>query len=95
LSASLPKQRYNWAPRAPAGAEIRRQARRPGPRRAHRADDVLRIGREAGTTVTPDYDRHGSVFTGKVNWVQIDLGQDDHDHFISADERLRVAMARQ
>jgi len=27
--------------------------------------------------------------------VQIDLGDDDHDHFIDPDERLRVAMARQ
>jgi hypothetical protein len=32
-----------------------------------------------------------------VNWVQIDLGPDaeDADHYISHDERLRVAMARQ
>jgi hypothetical protein len=27
--------------------------------------------------------------------VQIDLGKDDHDHFISPEERLKVAMARQ
>ena len=36
-----------------------------------------------------------SRFTGKINWVQIDLGKDDHDHFIDPDERLRIAMARQ
>jgi hypothetical protein len=30
-----------------------------------------------------------------VNWVQIDLEKDDHDHLISAEERFRVAMARQ
>ncbi len=37
------------------------------------------------------------MFTGKVSWVQIDLGEDaqDADHFISPDERFRVAMARQ
>jgi hypothetical protein len=35
------------------------------------------------------------VFTGKVNWVQIDLGKDDHDHLISPEERLRLAMTRQ
>jgi hypothetical protein len=34
-------------------------------------------------------------FTGKINWVQIDLGKDDHDHFIDLEERLRVAMSRQ
>ena len=59
------------------------------------ADETTDIGREAGTPVTPDYDRHSSVFSGKINWVQIDLGKDDHDHFISPEERLRVAMARQ
>ena len=35
------------------------------------------------------------LFTGKIHWVQIDLGDDDHDHHIDPDERLRVAMARQ
>ena len=45
--------------------------------------------------VTSDYTRKTSVFNGKVNWVQIDLGKDDHDHLISPDERLRLAMARQ
>ncbi len=32
---------------------------------------------------------------GKINWVQLDAGVDDNDHFISPEERLRVAMARQ
>ena len=41
------------------------------------------------------YDRHSSVFTGKINWGQIDLGLDDQDHLISPQERLRIAMARQ
>jgi len=32
-----------------------------------------------------------------VRWVQMDLGKDaeDADHLISADERYRIAMARQ
>ena len=59
------------------------------------ADETTDIGHETGTTVTPDYTAHGSRFTGKINWVQIDLGNDDHDHFIDPDERLRIAMARQ
>ena len=34
---------------------------------------------------------------GTINWVQIDLGDDakDADHYISPEERLRVATARQ
>jgi arylsulfatase A-like enzyme len=42
-----------------------------------------------------DYTAHGSRFTGKINWVQLDLGKDDNDHFIDPEERLRIAMARQ
>ncbi len=59
------------------------------------ADETTDIGYESGTTVSPDYNAHRSRFTGKINWVQIDLGSDNHDHFIDPDERLRVAMARQ
>jgi arylsulfatase A-like enzyme len=59
------------------------------------ADETTDIGYESGTTVTPDYTAGTSRFTGKINWVQLDLGDDDHDHFIDPDERLRIAMARQ
>ena len=59
------------------------------------ADETTDIGYESGTTVTPDYTAATSRFTGRIHWVQIDLGSDDHDHFIDPDERLRVALARQ
>jgi arylsulfatase A-like enzyme len=59
------------------------------------ADETTDLGSDSGTGVAKDYTSHDSEFTGKVNWVQIDVGVDDHDHFISPDERLRVAMARQ
>jgi hypothetical protein len=58
-------------------------------------DETTNGGRDAGTPVSTDYNQQSSMFTGKVNWVQNDLGKDDHDHFISADERLTVAVARQ
>jgi arylsulfatase len=59
------------------------------------ADETTDIGYESGTTVTPDYTPTSSRFNGKIFWVQIDLGADDHDHFIDPGERLRIAMARQ
>ena len=59
------------------------------------ADETTDIGYESGTTVTPDYTAHTSRFTGKLKWVQLDVGTDDHDHFIDPEERLRIAMARQ
>ena len=42
-------------------------------------------------------DGESSVFTGTVNWVQIDLGEDaeNAEHVITPELRLRVAMARQ
>ena len=59
------------------------------------ADETTDIGYETGTTVSPDYTARTSRFTGRVHWVQLDLGPDDHDHFIDPEERLRIAMARQ
>jgi arylsulfatase A-like enzyme len=59
------------------------------------ADETTDIGYESGTTVTSDYTARDSRFTGKINWVQLDLGKDDHDHFIDPEERLRIAMSRQ
>ena len=66
----------------------------------HPPDDLLRRRddrhrSETGTTVTPDYTAKDSRFTGKINWVQLDVGTDDHDHLIDPDERVRIAMARQ
>jgi arylsulfatase len=60
-------------------------------------DETADVGRDTGSPVSDDYDVEGSVFTGTVKWVQIDLGEDaeDADHLITPEERLHVAMARQ
>jgi Sulfatase len=60
------------------------------------ADDTCDVGREGGALVTDDYPEP-NTFTGEVNWVEIALGDDaaDADHFISPDERVQIAMARQ
>ena len=59
------------------------------------ADETTDIGYESGTTVTAEYSAKSSRFTGTIDWVQIDLGDDDHDHLVDPDERLRVAMSKQ
>jgi arylsulfatase len=59
------------------------------------ADETTDVGYESGTTVSAAYTSHSSRFTGKIQWVQIDTGDDDHDHLIDPAERLRIAMARQ
>ena len=57
----------------------------------------LIVGSDSATPVSDDYGSQDSRFTGRVRWVQIDLGEDaqDADHLISPEELYRVAMARQ
>jgi arylsulfatase len=59
------------------------------------ADETTDVGRESGTAVSSDYTSVTSRFNGKIEWVQIDLGDDDHDHHIDDEERLHIALARQ
>ncbi len=59
------------------------------------ADETTDIGDETGTCVASDYTADNSKFTGKISWVQLEVGDDSHDHLIDAEERFRVAMARQ
>jgi arylsulfatase A-like enzyme len=59
------------------------------------ADETTDVGYEAGTPVMSNYTAADSKFTGKIEWVQIDTGDDDHDHFIDPEERYRIAVATQ
>jgi len=59
------------------------------------SDETCDVGKENGSPVSPDYGPTGNEFSGEVNWVQIDLEKDDHDHLISPEERFKIAMARQ
>ena len=61
------------------------------------SDETADVGRDTASPVSTEYTPESSVFTGRVSWVQIDLGDDaeDADHLITPEERLRVAMARQ
>jgi arylsulfatase len=59
------------------------------------ADETTDVGYESGTPVSSDVTPQSSRFNGRIDWVQIDLGKDDHDHLIDPDERLKIAMARQ
>ena len=61
------------------------------------ADETADIGSDTASPVSDDYSGEDSVFTGTVEWVQLDVDEaaEDVDHLISPEERLRVAMARQ
>jgi arylsulfatase A-like enzyme len=58
-------------------------------------DETCDVGYDSGTPVSDDYTSLDSKFNGKVKWVQLDAGDDSHDHLITPEERLRVAMAIQ
>ena len=58
-------------------------------------DETTDVGSDSATPVSDDYGPKTSAFSGRVRWVQLDLDVDDHDHLISPEERLRIAMARQ
>jgi arylsulfatase len=61
------------------------------------ADETTDVGTDTATGVTDDLDKTTVGFTGRIHWVQIDLAgaAEDEDHFLTAEERYRIAMARQ
>jgi hypothetical protein len=62
---------------------------------AFSADETLDVGTDTASPVAADYPEGGTRFTGRIAWVQLDIGEADDDHLISPEERLKVAMARQ
>ena len=64
---------------------------------AFSADETCDVGSDTASPVSDDYTPEKSKFTGRISWVQIDLGEaaENLEHLITPDERLKVAMARQ
>jgi arylsulfatase A-like enzyme len=60
-------------------------------------DETMEIGCDVGEPVSEDYPPRGNEFSGAVKWVQIDIdaAAKDADHFIKAEERFQLVMARQ
>ena len=60
-------------------------------------DETTDVGSDLHTPVSDDYPAFGNEFNGRIEWVQIDLGDDakDADHYITDEERIRVAMSIQ
>jgi hypothetical protein len=64
---------------------------------AFSADETTDVGTDSATPVSDDHGPKETTFTGRIDWVQIDVDEaaEDLDHLITPEERLRVAMARQ
>lgn len=59
------------------------------------ADEACDVGCDTGSPASPDYGPSGNRFTGTIDWVQIDIGEDSHDHLITPEDRLKLAMGKQ
>jgi len=74
---------------------------RQRPRRADTADGptpptrLATSAADTGSPASPDYGPTGNRFTGEIEWVQLDIGEDSHDHLITPEQRFNLAMARQ
>jgi arylsulfatase len=58
-------------------------------------DETADIGSDTASPVSDDYPQTGSEFTGTIDWVRIDIGDDAHDHLIDPDHLMHIAMVRQ
>ena len=58
-------------------------------------DETCDLGADTGSNVSDDYAPQTSRFTGTINRVQLVAGDDNHDHLISPEDQLRIAMGRQ
>ncbi len=58
------------------------------------ADETTDIGDDYGMPVSPAYAGR-SAFTGRIEVIQIDVGDDDHSHLVDPAEIARVASSRQ
>jgi arylsulfatase len=61
------------------------------------ADDGCDVGRDTGSPVSQDYGPRDNEFSGEIEGVALEIADaaDSEDHLVSADEIVRVAMARQ
>ena len=62
---------------------------------AFSADEACDVGADTGSPASPDYGPTDNKFSGEIEWVQIEIGEDSHDHLITAEDRLKIAMAKQ
>jgi arylsulfatase len=58
-------------------------------------DETTDVGRDTAAPVTDDYPLGDNAFTGEIRWVQIDVGNDSHDHLIQPEDRIHLMMTRQ
>ena len=49
-------------------------------------DEACDVGSDTGSPASPDYGPRGNKFSGEIGWVRLDIGDDSHDHLITAED---------
>jgi hypothetical protein len=64
---------------------------------AFSADVTVDVDMEGGSPVSPEYGPRENLFNSQVNWVEMDVDKDalDQDHYLTGEERFKVALAVQ
>ena len=57
-------------------------------------DESVDIGRDLASPVSTDYGTD-NTFTGTINWVRLDIGDDDHSHLADPHQLINNAMLKQ
>ena len=78
---------YDGAASAPAGSDVTQPL-------IFSADETTDIGNDYGMPVSTDY-AGASRFNGRIDVVQIDVGDDDQSHLIDPEQVAMVAISRQ
>ncbi|MFL1432634.1 MULTISPECIES: sulfatase-like hydrolase/transferase [unclassified Nocardiopsis] len=58
-------------------------------------DETTDVGGDSGSPVSEEYGAGDNRFTGTIDWVRLDTGDDGHDHLIDPDHLYRIAMTKQ
>jgi arylsulfatase A-like enzyme len=53
------------------------------------------VGRDALSPVTDDYPPGDTAFTGTIKWMELESGDDSHDHLIDPGQFIHLVMAKQ
>ena len=62
---------------------------------AFSCDEACDVGSDTGSPTSPDYGPHANKFSGTIDWVTLDVAEDNQDHLITAEDQLNIAMSRQ
>jgi hypothetical protein len=57
--------------------------------------EYTNVGKDALSPVTDDYPPGDTAFTGTINWIELEGGDDSHDHLIDPEMVMHAAMYRQ